>query len=163
MTPTDLINRAMTTERPDLDALARELGIDVVTVDLHDNICGWLVPVPPGAVWQIVRNARHRPVQTRFTTAHMLGHFHHHRELLGNIGCNDGTNYRQVVGAPGRNPRLLERHDHQASRFAIRLIAPDAIIRRLLEQDLNVFQIASRLEAPVQAIKIRLDELNARR
>lgn len=159
----DLINRAMTTERPDVEALAGELGIAVIDRDLHENICAWMVPAPPDGRWTMVRNARHNAARLRFTTAHMIGHFYFHRELMGDVGCNDGIDYAQVDGVPGHNPRLLDRHDQQATRFAVRLLAPDAIVGRLLAQELNVFQIADRLGIPVRMAKIRIDALRPRR
>lgn len=153
-----LVGDAIRTERCDLVALANALDIRVVMMKMRPDLCGFISR--EGAHWAIHANADHPATRIRFTLAHMIGHHFFHRDLMHGPasvqGVNDGKNYRQVPGMPFENPRILVEHEMQASRFAISLVMPEAIVERLRDDGLDCAAIAERLECTPAAIELRL-------
>lgn len=156
----DHLRAARNTECPDLHHLAQALGIKVSGAWLREDLSGMIISL--GDEWEILYNAEHSISRQRFSIAHMIGHHFLHRDLLsagGRLGANDDLQYRQVRGALCYNPAILPKHEMQANRFAIHLLMPAPIVRRLVSQSLSTAEIADRLATSIGSITIRLETL----
>lgn len=155
------IRDAKRTERPDLHELANSIDITISAKPMRGDLCGWIAP--HGDSWHITYNGNHKLSRQRFTIAHLIGHHFYHRDLMrpwnGIGGANDNLSYEQIRNAPYHNPLILPHHENQANRFAVSLLMPASIIRRMANDGLTVFQIADRLAMSVQTTAIRLRSL----
>jgi Zn-dependent peptidase ImmA (M78 family) len=147
--------RTATTDYPvDVDGLAHSLGITVLYLPMADEISGTLVR--KGELYVITVNRNHSRTRQRFTLAHELGHYIHHRQIIGD-GVNDSKTYRTINSGAYFNPRISRRHETEANQFAAALLMPQEIIDDLRGQGLSVEEIAKKLEVSRQAASIRMD------
>ncbi|PVX28946.1 ImmA/IrrE family metallo-endopeptidase [Sphingomonas pokkalii] len=135
-------------------ALARKLGIAVKPMLLDDDMSGALVKVTPDK-YEIQVNALHPETRQRFTIAHELGHYVHHRALLGE-GVNDNRAYRTTQGDKLFNPKIGPKQETEANRFAASLLMPAAAVERLRAEGMTTAQMASHLGVSQHAMSIRL-------
>lgn len=153
---------AQETERPDLDRLCLDLGIEIDHRPMACGTCGWIEADGDGYAFMV--NSDHRSTRRRFTTAHMIGHWIFHGDILRKGGgTNEDLSYRQIRDAPRFNPYMEERFESQASRYAVGIVMPADIVVRLRDEGLSVFQIADRLDVTPQQMAIRLRTLQNRR
>ena len=132
------LRRAQSHYPVDVEGLCRELGIRTHAAWLGDEVSGELVPVD--GHYQINVNANHGERRQRFTIAHELGHFFHHRHLIG-TGIGDDRAYRSTGAGRYHNTRIGPREETEANRFAANLLMPTHLIERLK-------RIRSRLRKP---------------
>ena len=139
----------------DVDALARDLGVNVVHAhDLGSQVAGKIqrdarLGGPSG--FAVYVNANDPPRRQRFTLAHELGHYILHRDLMDG-GIVDDTMYRSPLG---------DWYERQANRFAADVLLPEQLVRseyRRGNKALNV--LAKRFDVSPDAMRIRLKELN---
>ena len=138
----------------DVYQLADDLGIpvhDVVSKD--DDFAGSLTH--SGGDYVIRTNRLHHPNRRRFTVAHELGHFFLHRDLIEN-SITDSVKYRYK---PEANRLVQDQHEIEANKFAAGLLMPAHLVKQLLDEGLDVEEIARRLEVSKQALEIRMKSI----
>lgn len=137
----------------DLIGLARDLGIRVEWEALGDKISGQIIRNPRkggSSGFLIVVNSEDHPNRKRFTLAHEIAHFILHRDLIEE-GVVDNTMYRSA--------ELSSYHEVQANRLAADILMPIKIVRREWLADSDPVHLARRFGVSVEAIKIRLKNL----
>lgn len=135
-------------------SLASKLGIAVKPMWLDDDMSGALVKVAPDK-YEIHVNALHPETRQRFTIAHELGHYVHHRSLLGD-GVNDNKAYRTTTADKLFNPRIGPHQETEANRFAASLLMPTEAVEKLRGSGMSVEQMAKHLGVSQHAMSIRL-------
>lgn len=146
------INLARSSCPVNVDELAISLGISVAYISMPDEISGMLVR--KDGKYVITVNSKHPRTRQRFTLAHELGHYFHHRQIIGD-GVNDSKTYRTINSGKHYNPRISQRHETEANQFAAALLMPQEIIDDLRGRGLSVEEIAKKLEVSPQAASIR--------
>ena len=136
-----------------ISAIAKALGVTVVSADLGSGISGEIRPSPehPGSF--IIRvNKNDSTRRQRFTVAHELGHYLLHRSEIGR-GIVDDVLYRSS---------LSDWREAQANRIAADILMPDPLIeewyrraRELRVDDVVAF-LADKFNVSRAAMRIRL-------
>lgn len=133
-----------------LESLIRELGIELdKKADLPADIAGQIELLPDGRYKISVNKADHY-FRQRFTMAHELGHFVFHKDLIGS-GITDNRLYRST------NPKITEKHEVEANRFAASLLMPYRhVLRDYEEMERDIEKLATKWKVSPKAMKIRL-------
>lgn len=147
------IKEAKSTYPVDVDRLAASLGISVVYVAMPEDVSGALVR--KGDLYVITINQRHPRTRQRFTLAHELGHYIHHRPIIGD-GVNDSKTYRTTASDTHFNPRILPEHETEANQFAASLLMPMDIVDHLRARGLDAEAVAKELQVSRHAAAIRM-------
>jgi Zn-dependent peptidase ImmA (M78 family) len=142
-------------ERPDqidLEAVAWERGA-VVKYRPLDRCEAMIVGTQRSAI--IIVNSRAIPARRRFSLAHEIGHWHHHRGQILFCGVAD-------IGNPARGPLDPET---QADQFASDLLLPDFMFRpRIIKMKRLVLsaarEIAEEFSVSLTATLLKLVESN---
>lgn len=150
----DKIRKAQRTAPVDVVGLAQELGIMVNESFLDADVSGELVRLPTGG-YEINLNSYDPPNRKRFTLAHEIGHFVHHRDLIGD-GLDDDKAYRSSAAGRYHNTRIGPAEETEANKFAARLLMPSNLIEELRGEGLTDQQVAKRLKVSKQAFDIRV-------
>lgn len=156
--PIEVVTRFATRGAPvDVERLALEIGLKVHRdASLGPEISGKIVKATPPlggfAGYAIFINYTHPQGRQRFTIAHEIAHFVLHRDLIGD-GVSDDALYRS---------KLNEWYETQANRLAADILLPANLVREAYKRDgLKSFAaLATRFDVSVDAIRIRLRELN---
>lgn len=138
----------------DLDALASRLGIKIKRLWMDDDMSGALIRNPDGS-FTIHVNDLHPPTRQRFTVAHEMGHFVHHRHLLGD-GVNDSHAYRTDSGHKYYNPRIGPKQETEANKFAASLLMPADVVNELRSIGWSIDAMAEHLGVSRHAMSIRV-------
>lgn len=139
----------------DVHGLARELGVKVHEAWLDKEVSGELVPLGNGG-FQANLNANHTPQRRRFTLAHELGHFVHHRHLIG-TGIGDDRAYRSTGAGRYHNTAIGPREETEANKFASNLLMPQHLIDTLIDQGFTSPEdLAHELDVSVPAMRVRM-------
>lgn len=147
--------RAAKAAKPvDVAALAAMLDIPVKLKFLPEDVSGSLERTDDGG-YLITVNAMHPETRQRFTIAHELGHYIHHRALIGD-GVNDSRAYRTTRNASLFNPNIGPRHETEANQFAASLLMPSEAVAALRASGMSVDEMARRLKVSRHAMSIRL-------
>jgi Zn-dependent peptidase ImmA (M78 family) len=150
----DTIREAQQEAPVDVEKLASQLGIKINKLWLDDDMSGSIVRKGDDE-FEINVNALHPPTRQRFTIAHELGHFVHHRHLLGD-GVNDNRAYRTTSQSAYYNPKIGPKEETEANRFAASLLMPAAKVNELRAGGMTVDQMAERLKVSKHAMSIRI-------
>lgn len=135
----------------DLEGMARDLGVNVVTTSLPDTIAGKLErdrSAPAG--FRAVINARDSHRRRRFTLAHEIAHYILHRDLIED-SLVDSALYRSS---------LSDEFERQADRYAATLILPATAVKEAYRKDKALVRLAQMFDVSDAALRIRLRELN---
>lgn len=101
-------------ERPvPVGAIARDLGLRIVSKTLPTNISGSIRPAEDSYVIEV--NNTDAPVRQRFTVSHEIGHYLLHRHLIGIDGITDTILYRSS---------LSNSQEAEANRLAAAILLP---------------------------------------
>ena len=130
-------------------ALARALGLGVISATLKPGISGEILPSAEEKSGYRIRVNRHDVRERqRFTVSHEIAHFLLHREEIGD-GVSDTTLYRSAFS---------DSLEHQANRLAAEILMPWHLIDKELEEGtVDPEELAQRMGVSETAIKIRLD------
>lgn len=135
----------------DVNAIAKDLGLEIFESDLGQGISGALVRDPTYETqsgFVIFVNSEEAYVRQRFTAAHEIGHFVLHRDK---IGQRIEDNY--VLRAEGLSNSL----EAQANKFAANILMPYSLIETLVQEGVDgVDALARRLQVSQVAMAIRL-------
>ena len=128
--------------------LAHDLGLRVFAADLGPKISGKLYrDESSSSGWSITVNRGEAKVRRRFTTAHEIGHFLLHKDLVSDSLIDDAF-YRS---------NLSNKTEAEANAFAADLLMPWTLINDLAEQGVTTPRaLAERLEVSEVAMSIRL-------
>lgn len=149
------------TEAPvNVDAVAKHLGIRIVSMKLDDDVSGLLITKPNMA--SIVIREDDPPVRQRFSIAHEIGHFclRHQFEPGEHVHVDRGhrISQRDRQSSTGKNVKEIE-----ANQFAACLLMPSALIKATIEElgvdelyDVHITTLASKFNVSEQAMTIRL-------
>lgn len=132
---------ALTTLPVDLDQVASELGLTVVRQPAETDVNGMLIRRGDQDVIGV--NDHHPEEAQRFALAHLIGHhqIHQRRELILDVA--DRYRLGNMACVP------LDREEAEANRFAVALLAPEPVVRRMAaEADFRTAQQLVDLLAP---------------
>ncbi|MER8509134.1 ImmA/IrrE family metallo-endopeptidase [Mesorhizobium sp. M0199] len=151
----DTIKRYTHTAPVDVEAIASDLGINVVRDRLGPKISGKIQKDSSGR-YTIVVNADESPVRQRFTIAHEIAHYLYHRDLIGD-GVADSPAYRAPDMAVYGGTQLLPRHETQANQFAANILMPKDLVRVIETKypGIPLEQLAEKLDVSVPALRVR--------
>lgn len=134
----------------DVEGLARELGIQVTTATLPDDVSGKIECELDRACTMIV-NAGHSVTRRRFTIAHEIAHFVLHRDLIGDGVIDDGL-YRSAT--------LSGTVERQANRYAASILMPQQFVRAFWSRGIRSPQeLATAFGVSPAVAEIRIAEL----
>lgn len=137
----------------DLEALVTKLGLKLERRGMDKDMSGALVKTGPHE-YTIHVNALHPETRQRFTIAHELGHYVHHRARLGD-GVNDNRAYRTTNTDAHYNPRIGSKQETEANKFAASLLMPADAVNAMLRQGVSIDEMARRLGVSKHAMSIR--------
>lgn len=143
----------------DVEGLALALDLKVERQNLSDEICGMIKKADNSYI--IIVNQNHPQTRQRFTISHELGHYIYHRNKIGD-GIVDNALYRQTTYSGITNNDINARDEQQANNFAANLLMPSSSIDKIIKElgSINADVLAQRLNVSIQAIAIRLNNLN---
>lgn len=157
-----IINDVKDDEFVDVDALAAALGLGLELHPYRKDLCGTLQRF--GDRWVIGVNSANTFTRRRFTTAHEIGHYVMHRDLVakrvGIPGVGDDRRYRQPEIAALANPNVLVQHERQANWMAVSILMGEAKMRRLMGEGLSAEQIAPLIGCSEETTRIRVQGLS---
>lgn len=140
----------------DINGLIRALGIKLQQALLAPDIAGMIEKTKDGS-YIITVNERDPITRQRFTLAHELGHYVHHRDKIGD-GVQDDRLYRNT--GLFQNSKIGTRQETQANQFAAGVLMPFDLINQLRDAGCDTPEkLAERLVVSVQAMKYRLGVL----
>lgn len=130
--------------------IANKVGIRVITTPLPADTAGFIRKDPNTGDVSAYLNALDGEQRQRFTLAHELGHFMHHRYEKSLSFAED----RNDVASAGTDP-----HEIFANRFAAELLMPGQIVKKLWAQGEDPESIRRRLNVSKPAFANRLKNL----
>lgn len=132
----------------DVEAIAKHLGIRVLSEAMEDDMSGFLESRAGG--WVAGVNKYHHRVRQRFTLAHEIGHYVLHR--------NQETEFRdRTFARRNDNPSRMER---EADAFAAELLMPTASVQKSVARGLrNLNDLAAEFDVSTLAMRYRLQNL----
>lgn len=144
------------------ERVAKQLGLDVVKMDLDQDISGLLVV--QGAHARICVRKSDAVVRQRFTIAHEIGHF-----SLSHLADDEHVHVDRGFVIRMRSPKSStgkDRVEVEANQFAASLLMPERLVREAAERygrpplsDVAVAGLAELFEVSEQAMTIRLTVL----
>ena len=140
-----------------LGKLCDDLGIELSYVTMDDDISGEIECRRDGS-FAINVNKNHHPNRQRFTIAHELGHFIHHRSLIGD-GVDDNKAYRSVNQGKYFNQNITLGHERQANTFAASLLMPKEIVAQCKQDRMSIREMAEYFKVSQTAMSYRLQGL----
>jgi Zn-dependent peptidase ImmA (M78 family) len=151
----EILRKHTQTAPVDVEAIAGDLGINVVRDFLGEKISGKIQRDDAGE-YTIVVNAAESPVRQRFTIAHEIAHYLYHRDLIGD-GVSDSPAYRAPDEAVYETTPLERRHETQANQFAANILMPKDLIRFIEahKPDMSLPELAKRLDVSLPALRVR--------
>lgn len=156
----DLVEQSNYAVPVDLDAIAARLGVEVRLEDLDDVVSGLLMLDRRRPL--VAVNRAHHPNRRRFTIAHEIGHLVLHGERTKFFLDASPVFFRR-----DNAPRTNQTVEREANRFAAELLMPGRIMCRMVaDEPIDIFdeadvrRLAERLQVSVQALTIRLTELD---
>lgn len=164
-----LIRSCLKVAPVDVVRIANEFGIEVCYDQLGQEVSGYIEKSNDNG-YKIVVNSDHSRTRKRFTIAHELGHWWHHRDLIDNYSRlvehfeNDRLYrdrlYRQNF-ATSDEELLNDRYEKEANCFAANFLMPAELIHTLISDE-EIFEIealADKLAVPTETLGYRLDAL----
>lgn len=132
--------------------IARRLGIRVFEGKLNADVSA-LIKKEVGEDARVVVNQADSAVRKRFSCAHELGHYIHHR----NAGDKEfaWTDYRGPLSSSG-----LDSEEVYANKFAAALLMPAAEVRRRYESGGRAADLAATFRVSLEAMQYRLANLD---
>ncbi|HHJ4200033.1 ImmA/IrrE family metallo-endopeptidase [Aeromonas veronii] len=137
-----------------LDKLCDDLGIELSYVAMDDDISGEIECRKNGR-FAINVNKDHHPNRQRFTIAHELGHFIHHRSLIGD-GINDNKLYRSTNQGKYFNQNITLGHEKEANTFAASLLMPREVVIECRRKGMSIKEMADYFRVSQAAMSYRL-------
>jgi len=147
----DILAPFMSSTPTDVLGAARALGLEVYATRLPSGVSGMISKDSSFGTrtgFVIFVDEQESPVRQRFTAAHEIGHYIHHREL---IGSKLEDNY--MLRAEG----LSNWQEAEANRFAADLLMPRDLITDAMDRGItSVEQLAQHFRVSRVAMGIRL-------
>lgn len=145
-----------TTDHVDVEGIVSDLGIIMKPSEpLPSGVHGRLVMDIDG--WEMHLNKADKPLRTRYTIAHMIGHWVMHQDLLG-MGLCEGPDYSQDPLDEYANADIGEQEEEQANVFASELLLPAGLVIPLAERgDVSMGEAARQLRCSVAGLQIRME------
>lgn len=150
--PLAVVAKYQTTAPVNLNGIARDLNLPVISTSLSYDIAGQIVRdkrTSPRSGFVIYINSDQHENRQRFTLAHEIAHFILHRDLIES-GIVDDTMYRSS---------LSNHYEVQANRMAADILMPIRLVKAMYAKFPLVDALAGRFQVSSAAMKIRLDGL----
>lgn len=159
MTEMDMIRSMVKTAPVNIEAVIRQLGLEVETDSkLPENISGQIRRLPEGN-YKISSTAREHSYRQRFTLAHELGHYVLHKSLIG-AGVDDNVKYRSTEVGNFYNTAIEQAHERQANSFAASILMPEALVRQEIENGLtDIVKLYNKFKVSKSAMSWRIKNL----
>jgi Zn-dependent peptidase ImmA (M78 family)/DNA-binding XRE family transcriptional regulator len=137
----------------DVETLARDCGLRVISSKFEDALSGVLVVLESGAVIGV--NAGHSRRRRRFSVSHELGHFllGHHDRFHIDLGPDTG------YGTP---PGYDWHSERSANDFAAELLMPTQLVEGAFASTRSTPELAERFDVSELAMSYRLQNLGLR-
>ncbi|MCW2901188.1 MAG: putative Zn peptidase [Streptosporangiaceae bacterium] len=132
--------------------IARDMGVEVFSAELGNDVFGLIYGGPGGA--QIYIDQDQPPNRYRFTVAHELGHYVEHSE---GPGAQADINYVDRRSDEDRG----QPEEVYANQFAGALLMPEQELREARARGLNDVQLARLFGVSLSALQYRLQLLKA--
>jgi Zn-dependent peptidase ImmA (M78 family) len=132
--------------------IARDMGVEVFSAELGNDVFGMIFGGPGGA--QIYVDRDQPPNRYRFTAAHELGHYVEHSERPGSTAEMDYVDRRSDDGR-GSPAEVY------ANQFAGSLLMPEKELLAERARGLNDVQLARLFGVSLSALQYRLQLLGA--
>lgn len=142
----------------DIKKLTKELGIELQSDDLGDEVAGFIVMTDDNSI--ITVNRTNPPVRRRFTTAHEIGHFIlHAKDQPIFIDKTPRMMYRNSASSTGEDFK-----EKEANAFAAALLMPKELIELELQNapyDISkaISYMAERFRVSENAMSFRLSNI----
>lgn len=145
-----------------VEGLALALGVPVIRANMLPEDSGELEKV--GDKKYVIRvNENHSILRQRFTIAHEIGHYILHRHKIGD-GVSDNKLYRSNPSGRLKNLNIGSNEETEANQFAVNVLMPYDLVMQLMKEGYSTpEQLSQKLEVSVQAIKIRLHNILAKK
>jgi Zn-dependent peptidase ImmA (M78 family) len=148
--PIEIVGKFMREAPVDVAGMAHEIGLEIVSKPLVDNISGKIECDIAGPC-KITINSTHPRTRQRFTIAHEIAHFILHRDLIGD-GVTDDGKYRSAG--------LSDRIERQANSYAADILMPWQLVVEKHKEGLSTPQeFAKAFDVSPAVAEIRLKEL----
>jgi len=141
----------------DLQHVCEELDIKLSFVPMSDEMSGEIEKLNDGR-YAININKYHHKNRQNFTIAHELGHFIHHRNLIGD-GVDDTKMYRSENSGKYFNRNINQGHEREANSFAASFLMPKEQVLKKYKAGLSTSCLASTFQVSEAAMKYRLQGL----
>ncbi len=153
--PLAIVARYQAKPPVDLDAIARDLGINVYKENLGETISGRIIRDPRKggrSGFAIYVNSTHHTNRQSFTLAHEIAHYVLHRDLIES-GVVDDVMYRDSI--------LGSNYESQANRMASDILIPIALVKKYKTENpqLDVDGLAKIFGVSQAAMKIKLSKI----
>ncbi len=130
--------------------IARAMGLTVLRArwpdEWQDKISGQIQRIPETDQYRILLNAAHPLTRQRFTLAHEIAHFVHHKHLIGD-GITHDALYRSPLSTP------LER---EANRLAGNILMPWSLLwPKMFRAETDVRELAAEFKVSPVAMAIQ--------
>jgi Zn-dependent peptidase ImmA (M78 family) len=146
-----VLDDATRTAPVDVAAAAEKLGVKVFAAKLPEKVSGVLLRDPSYGTksgFVIFVDEDEPAVRQRFTAAHELGHFIHHKEA---VGYKNEDNYLL------RSDGMSNRQEAEANRFAASLLMPFDLIEEAMRDGVtSPKELAKHFNVSEIAMSIRL-------
>jgi Zn-dependent peptidase ImmA (M78 family) len=148
----------------DVDRIAKELGLRVVSANLGEDVSGLLITNEEGSI--VCLQELDAPVRKRFTLAHEIAHhvLGHQFERGEHVHVDRGNyiSQRGLRASTGLDPKEIE-----ANQFAATMLMPPHLLRAEVAKlagkqpllDFHVTDLAKLFQVSEQAMTIRLSTL----
>jgi len=140
------VSKYQKTAPVDVEAVAKDLGLEIFRQDLGQGISGKLLKEDGKFMILVNKNEPH--VRQRFTAAHEIGHYLLHRDLIGE---QFEENYML------RSDKTSNAQEAEANKYAAELLMPFVLIQHLMQQGYKTIdELADQLQVSKIALGIRL-------
>lgn len=144
-----------------LGVIVKRLGINYFDADFNEdeNISGMIIKNDQTKEYEIFINRRHPRNRKRFTLSHEIGHF---------ISCKFGSYSKDELEKEGgladyaisyRKDGCFSQAETEANLIAATLLMPEDKVKKLLNEELTIEQMAEKFYVSPSAMTIRLQYL----
>lgn len=131
--------------------IARDLGVDVFTAQLGDDVYGMITGTPSAT--SIYLDVDQAPVRMRFTCAHELGHYIERSARIVSDESEFAEIDRRSDDGHGKGIEVF------ANNFAAAVLMPEMEVRRLHSQKKTKLEMARTFNVSLAAMGLRLMRL----
>lgn len=141
----------------DVEAIAKELGLDYQRLLLDEKTDGLLVKDEPNTPFKAVVDSLAHPHRARFTLSHEIGHYIHKYQDFPDEKIAGKVERRDEMSSRGIDPEEI-----WANRFAAALLMPAGIVAKLWADGKRIEDMADMFNVSLAAMGHRIENLGLR-